>query len=110
MLGALCDELHNLRAEATRQGEGKQRLLARIEAEARARRPIGALLGELLYGRRGGADTVRGLSAGLPGAGAGRADEERFSCPDGACDRLAYTVPAGPVPLCQITGRPMTAG
>jgi hypothetical protein len=30
-------------------------------------------------------------------------------CPDGACDRVAHTAPAGPIPRCQITDQPMTA-
>jgi hypothetical protein len=102
-LTELCEELPTLREEQPVLGEEEQRLLARIEAEARARRPITALMREL-FGR----DVVRGVSTGLPGAGPGRADEEHFGCPDGACDRLAHTVPAGPVPQCPVTGRPMT--
>jgi hypothetical protein len=105
-LKALCEELPALRQECAAQPEDKRLLLSRIEVEARARRPILALLGELLD--TSGAGTVRGLSTGLPGTGSGRADEERFGCPDGACDRIAHTVPAGPVPRCLITGRPMT--
>jgi hypothetical protein len=106
-LTALCDELPELRRECALQPANKQQLLlSRIEAEARARRPILALLGELLG--TSGTDTVRGLSTSLPGAGSGRADEEHFGCPDGACDRVASTVPAGPVPRCLITGLPMT--
>ncbi|WP_067456233.1 hypothetical protein [Actinomadura macra] len=104
-LSALCDELPALREQcATEPGE-KRLLLARIETEARARRPILALLGELLGTGETGA--VRGLGAGLPGAGPGRADEEEFACPDGACDRIAVAVPAGPVPHCLLTGLPM---
>ena len=102
-LGRLCEELPTLREGCTALGEKEQRLLALIEAEARARRPVTALLRELV-----GQDVVRGLNTGLPGAGPGRADDEQFGCPDGACDRLAYTVPAGPVPQCLVTGRPMT--
>jgi hypothetical protein len=104
-LSALCDELPALRQECALQPVNKQLLLSRIEAEARARRPILELLGELLG--TSGTDTVRGMSTGLPGAGSGRADEERFGCPDGACDRVASTVPAGPLPRCLITGLPM---
>lgn len=104
-LGALCEELRALRQECAAQPEEKRLLLARIEAAARERRPILALLEELLG--TGGADTVRGLGAGMPGAGSGRADEESFSCPDGACGRIAFTVPAGPVPRCQLTDLPM---
>jgi hypothetical protein len=104
-LGALCDELRELRRECAAQTEEKRLLLSRIEAEARERRPILALLGELLG--IGGADTVRGLSSSMPGAGSGRADEETFACPDGACDRVVHTVPAGPIPRCALTGLPM---
>jgi hypothetical protein len=104
-LGALCDELRELRRECAAQPEEKRLLLARIEAAARERRPILALLEELLGAS--GADAVRGLGGGIPGAGSGRADEESFSCPDGACGRKAYTVPAGPIPRCQLTDLPM---
>ena len=106
MLSALCEELTALRAQCAAEPQDKQRLLSRIEAEARARRPILALLSELLGTSAIG--TVRGLSSGLPGAGPGRADEERFGCPDRACDRVADAVPAGPVPRCRITGLPMS--
>ncbi|EOD64919.1 hypothetical protein [Amycolatopsis vancoresmycina] len=102
-LGTLCAELPALREECLALGAKEQHLLTRIEAEARARRPVTDLLRELV-----GPDVVRGLSTGLPGAGPGRADDERFGCPDGACDRLAHTVPAGPVPRCAVTGRSMT--
>lgn len=105
-LRALCEELPELREECAAQPENKWLLLSRIEAEARARRPVLALLSELLG--TSGDDTVRGLSAGLPGVGSGRANEERFGCPDGACDRVAHTTPAGPIPRCLITNLPMT--
>ncbi len=104
-LGALCEELRALRRECAAQPEEKRLLLARIEAAARERRPILALLGELLG--TSGADAVRGLGAGLPGTGSGRADEESFSCPDGACERITLTVPAGPIPRCLLTDLPM---
>jgi hypothetical protein len=103
---ALCEELPGLREECAAQPEDKRLLLSRIEAEARVRQPVLALLSELLG--TSGDDTVRGLSAGLPGTGSGRADEERFGCPDGVCDRVAHTVPAGPIPRCLITDLPMT--
>ncbi|MFF4990009.1 hypothetical protein ACFY19_22715 [Streptosporangium saharense] len=104
-LSMLCDELPALRALCAVEPEEKRSLLSRIETEARTRGPILELLGELLG--TGVTGTERGLGAGLPGAGAGRADEESFGCPDHACDRIADTVPAGPVPRCQITGLPM---
>ncbi|AUA08330.1 MULTISPECIES: hypothetical protein [Streptomyces] len=104
-LAALCDELRELRRECAVQTEEKRLLLSRIEAEARERRPILALLDQLLG--TSGADTVRGLSSGLPGAGSGRADEETFACPDGACDRVVHAVPAGPIPRCELTGLPL---
>ncbi|WP_242910743.1 hypothetical protein [Actinomadura terrae] len=99
-LGALCDDLPALRDHCT--DEPEQRLLSRIEAEARARRPIRALLADLIGGDPSG--TTRGPGSGLPGGGPGRADEEVFGCPDGACDRTAPGVPAGPFPRCGITG------
>ncbi|MEU9967564.1 hypothetical protein [Streptomyces malaysiensis] len=104
-LAALCDELRELRRECAVQTEEKRLLLSRIEAEARERRPILALLDQLLG--TSGADTVRGLSSGLPGAGSGRTDEETFACPDGACDRVVHAVPAGPIPRCELTGLPL---
>lgn len=102
-LTALCSELGALRAECGQQPEHKRQLLARIEAEAAARRPILALLGELL-GTEGEA-TTRALSTALPGASAGQPDEEVFGCPDSACDRVCQPLPAGPVPRCQLTGK-----
>ncbi|MGW1720426.1 hypothetical protein [Streptomyces sp. NPDC002156] len=105
VLTTFCEELAELRQECARQPEHRRLLLARIEAEARARRPILDLLGELLG--TASDDTVRSLGTGLPGAGPGRADEEQFACPDQACARIAFTVPAGPVPRCRITGDPM---
>ncbi|MFF4241410.1 hypothetical protein ACFYYL_36560 [Actinomadura geliboluensis] len=102
-LGALCDDLPALREQCA---EGPERLLlSRVEAAARARRPVRALLAELVGGDPGGPG--RGPAAGLPGAGPGRADEETFGCPDGACDRIADGVPAGPFPRCRVTGLPM---
>jgi hypothetical protein len=104
-LAAFCEELPDLRAECARQGADRRRQLAHIETEAQARRPILPLLAVLLDARP--EHTVRALAAGLPGAGPGQADEESFVCPDGACARVAYTVPAGPVPRCRVIGRPM---
>lgn len=100
-----CDELPALRALCAAEPEEKLLLLSEIEAAARARAPIHPLLSRLLGVNVTG--SVRGLGRGLPGAGAGRADEETFGCPDQACDRVAETVPAGPVPHCVITGLPM---
>ncbi|MEU4218776.1 hypothetical protein [Actinoplanes sp. NPDC026623] len=104
-LTAFCEELPDLRAECARQGADQRRQLARIEGEAQARRPILMLLADLLDAEPEHA--VRALAAGLPGAGPGRADEENFVCPDGACARVAHTDPAGPVPRCGVIGRPM---
>jgi hypothetical protein len=105
-LAALCDELDSLRVECAHGPDQRQHLLARIETEAKARRPILAMLDELLGTVR--ADTVRTLGGGLPGFGPGQADEEQFGCPDGACSRIAGTYPAGPVPRCRVTGDPMS--
>lgn len=104
-LSALCDELPALRTQCALESEDRRRLLAKIEVEARARRPILTLLGELLG--MSVTDTARGLGSGLPGAGPGRADEETFGCPDHACDRVTGAVPAGPAPRCRVTGLPM---
>ena len=104
-LTALCAELPELRAECQLQPEAVRILLAQVEQRARDRQPILALLTELLD-----ADTVRSLATALPGTGPGRADEERFTCPDGACDHVRTTPPAGPVPVCPLTTLPMTRG
>lgn len=105
-LTMLCGELSELRAESGQHPPDKQQLLAQIEAEARARRPILGLLAELMGINR--EETVRALAGGLPGTGPGHADEERFGCPDGACDRVCTTYPAGPVPRCPLIDDPMT--
>jgi hypothetical protein len=104
-LTRFCVELDGLRKECAFLPERRRRLLERIEAEARARRPIVVLLAELLDASR--KDTTRTLAEGLPGAGPGQADEEQFCCPDDACDRVDGTTPAGPVPRCLVTGQPM---
>lgn len=104
-LAALCDELDGLRAECAHWPADRRELLARIETEARERRPVLALLDTLLNTAR--TDTVRTLAGGLPGMGPGQADEERFTCPDGACDRIGHTEPAGPVPRCRLINQPM---
>lgn len=102
-LSGLCEELVGLREECRNQPQRVRDLLSRIEEAARAREPFLDLLTELL----GTPDAARGLSAGLPGAGAGHADEEWFGCPDGACDRRSQAVPAGPVPRCLVLDRAM---
>jgi hypothetical protein len=104
-LSAVCEELPALREEVGRHPDERARLLARIEAEAAARRPILSLLAELLGTNAEGTRTA--LAAGLPGVGAGHADEERFVCPDGACNRTAKALPAGPAPSCWVTRQPM---
>jgi hypothetical protein len=104
-LTGLCHQLAELRVEMARQPAWRQELLAHIEDEARARRPILELLARLVGTDPAG--VVRALPYGLPGLGAGRADEERFGCPDRACDRVALTVPAGPLPRCLLTDQSM---
>ena len=104
-LSAVCEELPGLREEISRHSDERSRLLARIETEAAARHPILPLLAELLGTNTEG--TRQALGAGLPGAGAGHADEEQFVCPDGACNRTAKALPAGPAPSCWVTRQPM---
>ncbi|MGW4528823.1 hypothetical protein [Amycolatopsis sp. NPDC004378] len=101
-LTAFCAELPGLRGECVQQPADRGRLLDRIEEAARGRRPILSLLEQLLGAPPD--EAVRSLSSGLPGAGAGHADEELFACPDGACDRLETADPAGPAPRCPLTG------
>ncbi len=104
-LSTLCDELADLRTECVQQPQCHQDLLTRVEAEARARRPILGLLAQLLGTDEGSA--TRALGAQLPGTGPGHADEESFGCPDGACDRVETTQPAGAIPQCLVTGTSM---
>ncbi|MBB5866654.1 hypothetical protein F4553_000033 [Allocatelliglobosispora scoriae] len=100
VLGDLCEQLPLLREQFA--GSDEARELDAIEAAARARLPVTALLEDLLGVSM--TDTVRGVSTGLPGAAGGRADEESYGCPDRACDRIAHTVPAGAAPTCRLTG------
>ncbi|MBE3015086.1 hypothetical protein IL992_38860 [Microbispora sp. NEAU-D428] len=104
-LTVLCGELPELRAECARQSERHQRLLGTIEAAARARQPIIPMLGQLLGSDGSGA--LRTLGSALPGSGPGRAHDEAFICPDGACDRVEVPLPGGPVPVCRVTSAPM---
>lgn len=106
VLGMLCEELPQLRAECALLSADHRSQLTRIEDEARARRPVLALLARLLQTEQ--EQTRQALSTGLPGAGPGRAAEERFGCPDGACGRTAFSpYPAGPIPRCAVTDQPM---
>ncbi len=98
----LCTELDALRAECALLSESHRQLLARIEIEARERRPIRPLLTQLWGTDQ--QDTRQMVAGGLPGFGPGRADEESFGCPDQACDRVCVPLPAGPVPRCKLTG------
>lgn len=100
-LAMVCAELAALRAERTHQRAENRQLLGRIEERARLRLPIVELLRRLLDAD---GQELRALSTGLPGLGPGQADEELFGCPDGACDRVCGTTPAGPVPRCPLTG------
>lgn len=104
MLALFCEDLPRLREECAQDVE-LERQLGHIVAEARARRPIAALLEELLGTGPDGA--VRALSSGLPGSGPGWADEEQYGCPDHACTQVRRPPPAGRVPRCSLTGRPM---
>jgi hypothetical protein len=107
-LTILCEELPALREECAGLSERHVRLLTRIEQEAAARRPVLHLLAELLDSRPEEVLEEHRLAAtGLPGGGAGRADDEVFGCPDGACGHEARTVPAGAAPRCQLTNREM---
>jgi hypothetical protein len=105
-LASLCEELPGLRAECAQLSEHHGRLLERIVAEAVARRPILHLIHELVGSTS--EEFRHALSTGLPGQGVGRANEEWFGCPDGACGRKAVTYPAGPVPRCRVTGLVMS--
>jgi hypothetical protein len=104
-LTSLCKEFDALRDEARRHSVERERLLDQILVEARARRPVLGLLGRLLG--TDGDTTLRALGGGLPGGGPGRANGERFSCPDGSCDRTDVPPPAGALPRCRVTGQLM---
>lgn len=99
-LTTLCAQLTELRTEFALRSEHHQRLLAQIETEARAQRPILELLRQL---RGSNEDTRQILSGGLPGLSPGHADEESFGCPGAACERVCATLPAGPIPRCHLT-------
>jgi hypothetical protein len=107
-LTLLCQDLPVLRAECAALSERHVRLLVRIEAAAAARQPVLDLLAELVGGSP---DEVleghRQAATGLPGAGGGRADDEVFGCPDGACGQKVRTLPAGAPPMCPLTGQEM---
>ncbi|WP_406130909.1 hypothetical protein [Streptomyces sp. NBC_00989] len=107
-LTTLCQEFEALIGETGLHSTERQELLERIVAEARARRPVLALLGQLLHTDR--ETTLRTLASGLPGAGPGKARQETFRCPDGACDRAAVPPPAGAIPRCAVMGRPLERG
>ncbi|MCE6997271.1 hypothetical protein LZG04_21050 [Saccharothrix sp. S26] len=104
-LTSLCRELDALREEARRLPPERKQLLEQVVAEAKARRPVLALLGRLL--NTDGDTALRALGAGLPGTGSGHAREELFRCPDGACDLVETPPPAGALPRCRVTGAPM---
>jgi hypothetical protein len=98
-LTSVCRELPHLLAERPNVPADQQALIDRIRAEAAARRPILPLLTRLVGARRAG--------FGLPGVGPGSPDEERFVCPDDACDLTEVPEPGGAIPRCHATGRPM---
>ena len=104
-LTSVCMELPELLAERAQLSPARRALVDRIREEAAARRPIVALLAELVGTNR--AEAVRSLSAGLPGVGPGRPVEECFVCPDGACDLVTVPEPGAAVPRCNVTNRPM---
>jgi hypothetical protein len=106
-LAIVCEDLLGLRDECARS-QRQVMLLARIEQEATARRPVLPLLVELLgLTPEEVLGDHRQAATGLPGIGGGRADDELFGCPDGACDRRSTTAPAGAPPTCLLTGRAM---
>jgi hypothetical protein len=107
-LTELCREFDALAVEVRHHSSERQELLAKILAEAAARRPVLDLLSQLLGTER--ATTARALSVGLPGTGPGHARAETFRCPDGACDRREMPSPAGAIPRCAVTGRLMERG
>lgn len=104
-LRSVCAELPELLAEREQLSADRQELVDRIRVEATARRPILVLLAELVETSQ--AETVRSLGPGLPGVGPGRPDEERFVCPDDACDREEWPDPGDPLPRRNLTGQPM---
>lgn len=105
-LTSVCVELPELLAERARLAADRRVLVDRIREEAAARRPIVALLAELVGTSR--TEAVRSLGAGLPGVGPGRPVEERFVCPDGACDLVVVPEPGAEAPRCNVTNRSMT--
>ncbi|MEO6083539.1 MAG: hypothetical protein ABIQ18_10590 [Umezawaea sp.] len=101
VLTEVCRGLEVMRAECAALPQRRRDAFEHIVEEAKARRPLSALVRAFLGG------PTRSLGRALPGAGSGRAHEEVFGCPDGACDRIGRTEPAGPVPRCSLTGHLM---
>lgn len=100
-LTSLCIEWVQLSLERAYLPAEKQDLLDRIRRQAGVRRPILPLLEQLLGSSR--IEALRSLASGLPGIGPGRPDEEQFTCPDDACDRMVVPEPGGAVPRCPVT-------
>lgn len=104
-LTSLCIEWVQLSAERAHLPVEKQELLDRIRRQAEVRGPILPLLEQLLGASQ--IEALRSLGSGLPGVGPGRADEEQFTCPDDACDRVVVPEPGGAVPRCSVTNLSM---
>jgi hypothetical protein len=104
-LGWLSAKLPERSAECTRQSAAQHPLLEGIERLAQCRQPVRQHLFMKLLERDLG-NVRRLIGTGLLGHGGGHAHEERFGCPDGACDWRADTSLAGPPPLCN-DGKPM---
>jgi len=99
VLASVCRDLPRLLAERANAPADQQALIDRIREEAAARRPLLPLLTRLVGARR--------ADFGLPGLGPGSPDEERFVCPDDACDLTVVPEPGGAIPRCHATRRPM---
>ncbi|MDX6236228.1 MAG: hypothetical protein QOG10_1043 [Kribbellaceae bacterium] len=104
-LTLLCQDLDELRAELARPDHPRDLFttLDDLVTSAQAGRPIAKRLSKLIGPL---ASEYRSIGP-LPGLGPGHADRELFGCPDGRCDLVRTTEPAGPLPRCRILGRAM---
>jgi hypothetical protein len=104
-LTLLCQDLDELRAELARPDHPPE-LLAALEeliAAARTDRKIAKRLSRLIGPL---ASEYRSVGP-LPGLSPGHANRELFGCPDGRCDLVRTTVPAGPLPRCRVLDQAM---
>lgn len=103
VLAMFCRDLPALRAECVHHPENIRRLVQQMETAAKAGQPITNQFEDLVG--TSWKDTPRGAVGTNPGWGHGTANDEQFICPRNACDRVDTPRPAGPIPICHLTGQ-----